>query len=149
VSQGNQPLARIDPSTNAVSPLANPVVGANGFHGLAGDGAVVDLLASSDHPELGVWISAAGAGGGSGVVAVRPDGSAVTANVADGVRMAGVTDRVWIRDHAGLAAISAFTGSRSGAQVAVPDDAFVALDAATAWWVRPGSDRLAWTALPG
>jgi hypothetical protein len=148
VGQGNQPIARIDPLTNAVSKIVNPV---NINAGFAGTGEFNDLFTSQTHPELGVWATAWLAGPQpAGAIGVNPvTGNAITAFLGTGIRTIGVTDRVWVQSNNEVFPVSLDAGTPADLRIPIPDNATIALDDTSAWWVRPDSSELVRTDLDG
>ena len=148
VAQGNQPIARIDPLTNRVSKIVNPVDTDAGF---AGAGEINQLFSSQTHPELGVWATAWLAGPEpAGAIGVNPvTGDAITANIGTGIRAVGVTDRVWAQADNKMFAISVNGGARTDQQVPIPESATIAIDDTSAWWITPSSSELTRTDLRG
>ena len=63
--------------------------------------------------------------------------------------MIGVTDRVWVQSNNEVFPVSLDAGTPADLRIPIPDNATIALDDTSAWWVRPDSSELVRTDLDG
>jgi len=137
VSQGSQPIARIDASTDAVTHLANPA------------DVVDELFSSPMHPELGVWMTVTVPGPHRSVIGIDPStGHTVGSDLATDLRVRAVTDRVWVQGSGQMFPLSDRFGA-SAPRLSVPDAANVAVDKTSVWWTTQDSELLTRAALDG
>jgi hypothetical protein len=137
VSQGNQPIARIDALTDALTHLANPA------------DVVGELFSSPTHPELGVWMTVTAPTPRRGVIGIDPStGQTLGSDLATNLQVRAVTDRVWVQGNGGMSPLSDRFGA-SAPRLSVPDAANVAVDETSVWWTTQDSELLTRTELGG